>query len=237
MSVAKLHLRMFVRDLHAFVAKRKECRKHVLSKATIRHEPERLIDSSPWGRHLFPKKIVEEIKASLIRDNMSLSVRWRISSYQPRASGQQHQQQQYQKRRQAHGHGVGHVAAKKAKQAIPAPPPLAPVAAGVAAAALQPPVSTAQPPKTFVPYSSAMLFAQTTDPLTGQTSYTPVSTTAVASTSGAALAGSPLAQSPYNQTFRGKGYGAGNKGRGGGRGGHGGGKGSGKKGGNRGGYQ
>ena len=236
MSMAKLHLRMFVRDLHAFVMKRKECRVHVLSKAMIRHEPERLIQASPWGRHLFPQEIVDEIKTSLMRDNMSLAVRWKIASYPPRPVGQ-HQQQQYQKRRQAYGHGVGHVAAKKAKAAIPAPPPLAPAATGVVAATMQPSVSTGQPPRTFVPYSSAMLFTQTTDPQTGQTSFTPVSSAAVASTSGAAFAGSPLAQSPYNKPFRGKGYGAGKKGRGGSRGGRGGGKGRGKKGGNRGGFQ
>ena len=33
MMLAKLHLSMFVRDSHAFVAKRKQCREHVLSRA------------------------------------------------------------------------------------------------------------------------------------------------------------------------------------------------------------
>ena len=33
MMLAKLHLRMFVRDSHAFVAKRKQCREHVLGRA------------------------------------------------------------------------------------------------------------------------------------------------------------------------------------------------------------
>ena len=72
MMLSKLHLRMFVHDVHAFIAKRKQCREHVLSRATVRHEPDRLINSCPWGKDLFPQGLVKEVKDSLVRDNTTL---------------------------------------------------------------------------------------------------------------------------------------------------------------------
>ena len=97
MMLAKLHLRMFLRDVHAFIRMRKQCREHVLSRATIRHEPERLINSSPWGKNLFPQGLGDEIRESLVRDNTTLSARWKIFSQAPpktsgQGSGQQYQQ-------------------------------------------------------------------------------------------------------------------------------------------------
>ena len=56
MMMAKLNLRMFLRDLYAFLRARRACREHVLSRAAVRHEPEKLINSSPWGKNLFPQK-------------------------------------------------------------------------------------------------------------------------------------------------------------------------------------
>ena len=97
MMMAKLHLRMFLRDVHAFFRARKACREHVLSKATVRHEPERLINSSPWGKNLFPQKMIDEVKGSLVKDNTTLAARWKIPSQAPpKTSGQGsgHQQQQ-----------------------------------------------------------------------------------------------------------------------------------------------
>ena len=96
MMMAKLHLRMFLRDVYAFFRARKACREHVLSKATVRHEPERLINSSPWGKNLFPQGLVDGIKESLVKDNTSLSARWKIPALSAaKTSGQGRQQGQH----------------------------------------------------------------------------------------------------------------------------------------------
>ena len=43
-ALVKSHLLTLVRDLHSFARAHRECRKHMLKRATIRHEPERLIN-------------------------------------------------------------------------------------------------------------------------------------------------------------------------------------------------
>ena len=123
MMLAKLHLRMFVQDVHAFIGKRKQCREHVLSRATIQHEPERLINSSPWGKDLFPQGLVNEVKESLVKDNTTLSVRWKIPAQAPpKTSGQGSGQQHQQKRKPNPTQGGAQHAPKRGRGAAAMPP-------------------------------------------------------------------------------------------------------------------
>ena len=221
MMMAKLNLRMFLRDLYAFLRARKACREHVLSKATVRHEPEKLINSSPWGKNLFPQKLVDEVRESLVSANTTLAARWKIPTQGPpktsgQGSGQQQQQQQKRKPNPPSG-GAQH------------PPKRGRGAYAAAAARAAPPTQQTFSASSH-PYSSGMFWAQT-DPVSGMTSFTPVSSAPTPSTSGAAFQGSPLQQSPFNQTFRGRGYGSRARGGRGGRGGQGSGKGKGRRGG------
>ena len=205
MMLAKLHLRMFVRDAHAFIAKRKQCREHVLSRATVRHEPECFINSCPWGKDLFPQGLVNEVKECLVKDNTTLSARWKIPAQAvPKTAGQGRGQHLQQKRKSNPTHGGAQHAPKRGRGAIAMPP-------ARAAPVVQQPSTCSN-----TPYSSGMFWAQL-DPVSGLHSLTPVSAGPTPSTSGAAFQGSPLQQSPFNQTFRGRGYGTsarGGKGRG-----------------------
>ena len=94
MLLAKLHLMMFLRNLHAFVAKLKECREHVLRRDTVLHEPDRLIQASPWGDNLFPQKMVDEVKACAVKDKTYLTTHWRISSLAAAKAATQQKQPQ-----------------------------------------------------------------------------------------------------------------------------------------------
>ena len=223
MVIAKLNLRAFHRDLFAFLRARKACREHVLSRATVRHEPDRLINSSPWGKSLFPQQMIDEVKDSLVSANTTLAARWRIPTQAPpkttgQGSGNKPQQQQKRKPDPPSG-GAQH-------------PPKRGRGAYAAAAARAAPVHQQNLHFSAAshPYSSGMFWAQT-DPVSGLTSFVPASPAPTASTSGAAFQGSPLLQSPYNQTFRGRGYGGRARGGRGGRGGQGAGRGKGRRGG------
>ncbi|XP_064111315.1 translation initiation factor IF-2, mitochondrial-like [Macrobrachium nipponense] len=63
-------------DAYDFAVARRNCRKHVLSEATIRHEPNKLIKASIWGPDLFPEDIVNSVLGEAARVNQSLKVRW-----------------------------------------------------------------------------------------------------------------------------------------------------------------
>ena len=181
MMMAKLHLRMFLRDLYAFLRARKACREHVLSKATVRHEPEKLINSSPWGKNLFPQKLVDEVRESLVSGNTTLAARWKIPAQgTPKTTGQgSGQQQQQQKRKPNPTQGGAQHPPKRGRGAYAA-----------AAARAAPPVQQTYSASSH-PYSTGMFWGQL-DPVSGYHSLTPVSTAPPASTSGAAFQGSPF---------------------------------------------
>ncbi|XP_064100400.1 uncharacterized protein LOC135211154 [Macrobrachium nipponense] len=65
-------------DLYDFAVARRNCRKHVLSEATIRHEPNKLLASSIWGADLFPASAVNEVQSEASRLNQSIILRWGI---------------------------------------------------------------------------------------------------------------------------------------------------------------
>ncbi|XP_068248914.1 uncharacterized protein [Palaemon carinicauda] len=67
-------------DLHDFWSARVSCRKFVLSEASIRHEPNRLIASSSWGKNLFPQDEVNKVLQDAARANQNLQVRWGLTT-------------------------------------------------------------------------------------------------------------------------------------------------------------
>ncbi|XP_068203105.1 uncharacterized protein [Palaemon carinicauda] len=67
-------------DLHDFWSARVSCRKFVLSEASIRHERNRLIASSSWGKTLFPQTEVDKVLQDAARANQNLQVRWGLSA-------------------------------------------------------------------------------------------------------------------------------------------------------------
>ncbi|XP_068235972.1 uncharacterized protein [Palaemon carinicauda] len=67
-------------DLHDFWSALVSCRKFVLSEASIRHEPNRLIASSCWGKNLFPQNEVDKVLQDAARANQNLQVRWGLSA-------------------------------------------------------------------------------------------------------------------------------------------------------------
>ena len=74
--VAKGMLPSFRQDLMDFGIARRNCRKHILQYARVRHEPVRLINSSLWGPNLFPRAIVSEVIQTATQSNASLRTRW-----------------------------------------------------------------------------------------------------------------------------------------------------------------
>ena len=78
--LAKNNLAIFHQDLFDFMVARRACRKHVLANAKVRHEPKRLIDSSIWGKHLFPEAIVSEILDKAAQENRSLLEKWDLTN-------------------------------------------------------------------------------------------------------------------------------------------------------------
>ncbi|XP_068239903.1 uncharacterized protein [Palaemon carinicauda] len=77
---AKNLLQSFQSDLQDFWTARTNCRKHVLAEASIRHEPNRLITSSGWGKTLFPQEEVDKVLQDAARANQNLQVRWGLSN-------------------------------------------------------------------------------------------------------------------------------------------------------------
>ena len=90
----KIHAKSIAGPLNnaiwAFGEARKACRRFVLKGATIRFEPDKLIDSSIWGEFLFPEGIVTEVKENAAKIGKSLADRWGITPFQKRkAEGDQ----------------------------------------------------------------------------------------------------------------------------------------------------
>ena len=76
--LAKQHLPQFARALFEFGEAKKACRKVVLDKATIKHEPNHLIHSSIWGQYLFPVDVVRESKSLAEKAGKSLLDCWAL---------------------------------------------------------------------------------------------------------------------------------------------------------------
>ena len=74
--LSKSHLPSLHARLTDFVLARRECRKYVLRHAQAREEPQRLINSSCWGKDLFPDRLVREILESVVRRKDNLMDRW-----------------------------------------------------------------------------------------------------------------------------------------------------------------
>ncbi|XP_068210358.1 uncharacterized protein [Palaemon carinicauda] len=74
--LTKSLLQTLLSDAYDFLAARRRCRKHVLSEATIRHEPNKLIKAPIWGPDLFPEDLVNNVLSEAARVNQSLKVRW-----------------------------------------------------------------------------------------------------------------------------------------------------------------
>ena len=68
--------RILARDLWDFCSARRNCRKHVLFAAKVKHETNRLIDGPIWGEHLFSQELVDECLAAARTANQSLRTRW-----------------------------------------------------------------------------------------------------------------------------------------------------------------
>ncbi|XP_064089448.1 uncharacterized protein LOC135203593 isoform X1 [Macrobrachium nipponense] len=78
--LAKSQMQTVQADAYDFIVARRNCRKHVLQEATIRHEPNRLLASNIWGADLFPESSVNEVHHEASRLNQSLRARWGISA-------------------------------------------------------------------------------------------------------------------------------------------------------------
>ena len=74
--LSKSHCSEFSTALYNFGQARRACRKFVLKAATVRHEPERLINASLWGEFLFPESLVKEIKDRACKLDKSLMDKW-----------------------------------------------------------------------------------------------------------------------------------------------------------------
>ncbi|XP_064107538.1 uncharacterized protein LOC135216296 [Macrobrachium nipponense] len=74
--LAKAQTQTVQSDLYELVVARRNCRKHVLQEATIRHEPNKLLSSTIWGADLFPEAAVNEVQHEATRLNQSLKIRW-----------------------------------------------------------------------------------------------------------------------------------------------------------------
>ena len=84
--VAKLNGATFGEHLAAFISAKRRCRSSVLAKASVDMEPNLLIESSPFCRHLFPPDKVAEVLDLARRDNMCLRNRWKMPSIQSSSS-------------------------------------------------------------------------------------------------------------------------------------------------------
>ncbi|XP_068217558.1 uncharacterized protein [Palaemon carinicauda] len=77
--MTKATLQSLLADCYDFLVTKRRCRKHVLSEATIRHEPNKLIKASAWGPDLFPEDMVNSVLSEAARVNQSLKVRWGLT--------------------------------------------------------------------------------------------------------------------------------------------------------------
>ena len=80
--LSKTHMSTLYTALSDFVTTRRECRAYVLRFAKVRHEPQRLIDSNIWGRHLFPDAIVKDVMSKAANENKNLLDKWDARYFQ-----------------------------------------------------------------------------------------------------------------------------------------------------------
>ena len=74
--LAKDHLQSLQYDIWAFAKARRTCRSYVLSGMSVRHEPQELINSAPWGEGLFPAALIRAIRDRAKTEGRSLLDRW-----------------------------------------------------------------------------------------------------------------------------------------------------------------
>ena len=82
--LSKQHCEQFSAALYDWGQAKRACRKYILKTATVRHEPERLINSSLWGEHLFPEDLVKEISERAANLDKSLMTKWGMRFFSKR---------------------------------------------------------------------------------------------------------------------------------------------------------
>ena len=104
--VLKQSLPNLLKDLYDFMSARKECRQHVVEGATLGYEPNKLVNGTFFGQHLFPSVLAQEAIEGAVRAGQTLKTRWGLSAKRTasgqgffknkkkRGFGQQQQQQQ-----------------------------------------------------------------------------------------------------------------------------------------------
>ena len=74
--VAKSHNKLLMDTIFNFGEARRVCRSYVFSEASVRQEPDMLIESSIWGEFLFPEDVVRTVKESAQRHDKALLKKW-----------------------------------------------------------------------------------------------------------------------------------------------------------------
>ena len=74
--VAKSQFRLVLDAIAEFGDARRACRTFVFKQATVRQEPDRLIESSIWGEFLFPEDLVKEVKDEACKQEKALLRKW-----------------------------------------------------------------------------------------------------------------------------------------------------------------
>ena len=76
--ITKSMVPLLRQDLSDFALARRNCRKHVLKHASIRHEPSMLINGSIWGKGLFPEDKVKKVIDNATQSSQNLRTRWNL---------------------------------------------------------------------------------------------------------------------------------------------------------------
>ena len=105
--LAKTHLVNLMRALYAFFSARKACREHVFKYAKVRHEPLRLINSSMWGKDLFPDTLVTEILEKAAQEKISLITKWDAGYPTNQGRGKEKRNNQGQGKEKRNNQGQG----------------------------------------------------------------------------------------------------------------------------------
>ena len=69
----------FGEALHRFGAARRASTEHVFEGARVRHEPERLNNSSIWGGGVVPYNLGKEVRDNAAKTDKSLVAKWDMS--------------------------------------------------------------------------------------------------------------------------------------------------------------
>ena len=79
--IAKQHTHQFALALFRFGEARRACRRAAFISAKVRHEPERLINSSIWGEFLFPEALIQEVRENAANADKSLLAKWGMPQF------------------------------------------------------------------------------------------------------------------------------------------------------------